>query len=105
MFASVPRIWEKFVSAVEIKMADSTIIKRLMYRVALKTGLKWVRAADGSSQKTLLALAYWPLYYLVLFHLRRQLGFERIRYAVCGAAPGLAGAVRVVQNAIGVRPA
>lgn len=102
VFASVPRIWEKFVSAVEIKMADSTIIKRLMYRIAVNTGLKWVRASSGSSQKSLLSLAYWPLYYLVLVHLKRQLGFERISYAVCAAAPA-SQELFEWYNAIGVR--
>jgi long-chain acyl-CoA synthetase len=60
VFASVPRIWEKFASMIEIRMSDSTHLKRLVY---------------------------WPFYCLVLYHLKRQLGFERVRYAVCGAAP------------------
>jgi len=87
VFASVPRIWEKFVSMVEIKMADSTIVKRILYRVALQVGLRRVRTSRGTAQRFLWNLAYWPLYWGVLHHLRRQIGFERIRYAVCGAAP------------------
>ncbi|MCP4681007.1 MAG: long-chain fatty acid--CoA ligase, partial [Desulfobacterales bacterium] len=87
VFASVPRIWEKFVSMVEIKMADSTILKRASYRLALNVGLKRCRTPEGTGQRMLLSLAYWPLYWGVLYHLRRQIGFERIRYAVCGAAP------------------
>jgi long-chain acyl-CoA synthetase len=87
IFASVPRIWEKFMSMIEIRMSDSTIVKRAFYRLAVKTGLRYVRTAKNSGQRLLWGLAYWPLYFLVLYHLKRQLGLERVRYGVCGAAP------------------
>ncbi len=87
IFTSVPRIWEKFVSAVEIRMADSTPFKRLMYRLALTVGLGRFRSPQGSGRRFFWSLAYWPLYWTVLYHLKRQLGFERVRHAVCGAAP------------------
>jgi long-chain acyl-CoA synthetase len=102
VFASVPRIWEKFVSAVHIRMSDSTIVKRLVYRLALGVGLKYVKAKDEGKKSIGLSLAYWLLYALVLFHLRRQLGMERIRYAICAAAPA---SPELFQwyNAIGVK--
>lgn len=87
IFASVPRIWEKFVSMVEIKMADSTYLKRVLYRLAIRVGLRWVRAPRHESGRFWLSLAYWPLRWGVLYHLKRQLGLERINYAICGAAP------------------
>jgi long-chain acyl-CoA synthetase len=87
IFASVPRIWEKFMSMIEIRMSDSTIVKRAFYRLAVRVGLRYVRAQKNSSQRILWGLAYWPLYFLVLCHLKRQLGLERVRYGVCGAAP------------------
>jgi long-chain acyl-CoA synthetase len=87
VFASVPRIWEKFVSMIEIKMSDSTWLKRKMYRVAINVGRKWVRTKSNGGTTLLWSLAYWPLYFGVLYHLKRQVGLERIRYAVCGAAP------------------
>jgi long-chain acyl-CoA synthetase len=83
----VPRIWEKFASMIEIKMSDSTVLKRFFYRMAVNAGMKYVRAPKGSAGRFFLSLAYWPLYWLVLFHLKRQLGLERVRYAICGAAP------------------
>ncbi|MFC1883316.1 AMP-dependent synthetase/ligase [Thermodesulfobacteriota bacterium] len=86
-FASVPRIWEKFVSMVEIKMSDSTIIKRALYGLAKYVGLKRMRTPEGSKKRFWANLAYWPMYYGVLCHLKRQIGFERVRFAVCGAAP------------------
>ncbi len=87
IFASVPRIWEKFMSMIEIRMSDSTIVKRAFYRLAVRVGLRYVRADKNSSRRILWSLAYWPLYFLVLYHLKRQLGLERVRYGVCGAAP------------------
>jgi long-chain acyl-CoA synthetase len=87
IFASVPRIWEKFMSMIEIRMADSTLLKRGLYRLAVRVGLRYVRAADGTRQRIFWSLAYWPMYFLVLYHLKRQLGLERVRYGVCAAAP------------------
>ncbi|MFH1091630.1 MAG: AMP-binding protein, partial [Pseudomonadota bacterium] len=87
VFASVPRIWEKFASAIEIRMSDATYFKRFMYRLAVKVGRKWFRSPQGSSPRFRWGLAYWPLYWLVLYNLKRNLGFEHIRFAICGAAP------------------
>ncbi|MEW5913268.1 MAG: AMP-binding protein [Thermodesulfobacteriota bacterium] len=87
IFASVPRIWEKFVSNIEIKMSDSTLLKRLCYRVALKVGLAYTRAREVGRLSWWLRLAYRAAYWGVLYHLKRMIGMERIRYAICGAAP------------------
>jgi long-chain acyl-CoA synthetase len=87
VFASVPRIWEKFASAVEIRMSDSTVLKKALYRLGVHVGLRYVRARKGTKERLLWSLLYWPFYGLVLYHLKRQLGLERVRYAVCAAAP------------------
>jgi len=87
LFASVPRIWEKFASAIEIRMSDSTYLKWALYKAAVWVGLQYVRTAPGSAARMKWAPLYWPMYWLVLYHLKRQLGMERIRYAICGAAP------------------
>jgi long-chain acyl-CoA synthetase len=87
VFASVPRIWEKFASMIEIRMSDSTLLKKGLYRLAVLVGMKYVRAAKGSGARLLWTLLYHPLYGLVLVHLKRQLGLERVRWAICAAAP------------------
>ena len=87
VFCSVPRIWEKFLSMITIRMSDSTLLKKALYKLAIGAGLRYVRTPKGSRQRIQWAILYWPLYWLILYHLKRQLGFERIRYAVCAAAP------------------
>jgi long-chain acyl-CoA synthetase len=87
VFCSVPRIWEKFASMIEIRMSDSTVVKRAFYRVAIGVGLKHVRTRKKTGKRFLWGLLYWPLYWLVLYHLKRQIGLERVRWAVCAAAP------------------
>jgi long-chain acyl-CoA synthetase len=87
VFASVPRIWEKLVAMIEIRMSDSTLLKKGLYRIAVLVGLRYVRAQKHTQKRFLWGLLYWPLYLLVFYHLKRQLGLERVRYAVCGAAP------------------
>lgn len=87
VFASVPRIWEKFASMIEIKMSDSTPVKRSLYRISVAVGLRYVKTGEGTGSRLLWSLLYWPCYWLVLMHLKRQLGFDRVRWAVCAAAP------------------
>jgi long-chain acyl-CoA synthetase len=87
IFASVPRIWEKFASMIEIRMSDSTPLKRAFYRLGILVGLRYIRSRGDSKNRPLWAILYWPLYLTALYHLKRQLGFERVRWGVCGAAP------------------
>lgn len=87
IFGSVPRIWEKFASMIEIRMSDSTVVKKALYRSAVGIGLRYVKSGTDTWRRFGYSLLYWPLYALVLYHLKRQLGLERIRYAICAAAP------------------
>jgi long-chain acyl-CoA synthetase len=87
-FASVPRIWEKLASTVELRMADSTWLKRALYRIAVAIGRRHARAKLASARAPMaLSLLYRVACWLVLAPLKRRLGFDRVRIAVCGAAP------------------
>ena len=87
-FASVPRIWEKLASVVELRMADSTWLKRRLYRAAVAIGRRHARVRlAGDAVGPGLAAAYWAAQWAVLAPLKRRLGFDRTRIAVCGAAP------------------
>lgn len=101
VFCSVPRIWEKFASVIDIRMSDSTLVKRAFYRIAVAVGLQYVRSDKKTPKRFLWSLLYWPFYALVLYHLRRQIGLERVRWAVCAAAPASPELFQYF-NAIGV---
>ncbi|HDI79230.1 MAG TPA: long-chain fatty acid--CoA ligase, partial [Desulfobacteraceae bacterium] len=60
---------------------------RLLFKLAVGVGLKYIKTEKGSVDRFKWSLLYWPMYWLVLYHLKRNLGFERVRLAVCGAAP------------------
>jgi long-chain acyl-CoA synthetase len=87
-FASVPRIWEKLASTIELRMDDSTWLKRTLYRLALGLGRRRaVLLARKEPVPIWLAAAYRLAYWSVFYPLKRRLGFDRTRVAICGAAP------------------
>ena len=85
---AVPRIWEKYYSAVLIRISDSTWLKRMVFNLAYKIGKK--RAALTMNFKAVpgyLQLLYHLAYFAVFRKLKERLGFDRIRVAISGAAP------------------
>jgi long-chain acyl-CoA synthetase len=80
LLAGVPRVFEKLASRVELRMQDSTPLKRRAYRWAMGVGR---RRAAGEGGAAVSWLAEWA----VLRPLRRRLGLDRVRLALCGAAP------------------
>ena len=86
-FASVPRIWEKLASTVELRMQDSTWLKRTLYRAAVGVGKDWVRARRAGKAPPALSLARFASRWLVFEPLKRRIGFDRTRLAISGAAP------------------
>jgi len=85
---AVPRIWEKYHSAIMIRMADATWFKRLVFGYALSVGKK--RASLIMEFKPVpasLELQYKLAHFAVFRKLKERLGFDRIRVAYSGAAP------------------
>jgi long-chain acyl-CoA synthetase len=86
---AVPRIWEKVLAGVRIRLDSSTWLKRMCGRF-------WLRVADGIAEtlvrtggrhtvSTRVRLAIgWLFYYRAL---RDRIGMRKIRYASAGAAP------------------
>jgi long-chain acyl-CoA synthetase len=84
----VPRVWEKLRSTVELRMEDSTRLKRRAFAWALEVGYRHSRARAGNEAiPSSLALAHAVAAHAVLGPLKRVLGFDRLRLALCGAAP------------------
>lgn len=87
IFGSVPRLWEKFASNINIKMDDSTYLKRFLYKLSFHIGRHYQQAKQtGGGALIIWKVPYFLAYWGVLYHLKRQLGFERIRWALCSAA-------------------
>jgi long-chain acyl-CoA synthetase len=85
---AVPRIWEKYLSAVYIRMSDATWFKKIVFGAALNVGKK--RASLMMSFKPV-SLSLQTLYRLAHFavfrKLKERMGFDRMRIAYSGAAP------------------
>jgi long-chain acyl-CoA synthetase len=85
----VPRIWEKILASVSIRLASASRLKRLnarlWLRVADRIGSTLVRTGGNHTLGTRLAYAAgWLFFYRAL---RERIGVGRVRYAASGAAP------------------
>ena len=88
IFHAVPRIWEKYYSAIVLKMADATWFKRTAYGQAVRIGSKYndLRLA-GRKIPLPLYIGYHLAYFSVFRKLKERLGFDRTRLGFSGAAP------------------
>jgi long-chain acyl-CoA synthetase len=85
---AVPRIWEKYLSAVYIKMSDATWFKKIVFGLALKIGKGRATLKMNFKPVPFYLEALYQLAYLAIFRkLKERLGFDRLRVAYSGAAP------------------
>jgi len=85
---AVPRIWEKYLSAVYIKMSDATWFKKLVFFTAFKIGKKKASLSMNFKKVPFYLKVLYQLAYLAVFRkLKERLGFDRLRIAYSGAAP------------------
>ena len=88
LFHAVPRIWEKYHSAIVLKMADATWLKRTVFNAALRAGSAYnTRKLAKERIPVPLHLVYWLAYFCVFRKLKERLGFDRVRLGFSGAAP------------------
>jgi long-chain acyl-CoA synthetase len=99
---AVPRIWEKYYSAILIKMSDATWFKKAVFFTSLKIGQK--RAGlmmDFKPVPFYLELLFKLAYFAIFRKLKERMGFDRFRVAYSGAAPISPDVLRFFQS-IGV---
>lgn len=84
----VPRIWEKYASAILIRMSDATWFKRMMFKLGMGIGMKLVDFKLQPKPIPLyLKVAYFMAYLIVFRKLKERLGLDRVKLAISGAAP------------------
>jgi long-chain acyl-CoA synthetase len=88
VFTAVPRVWEKFYSAVTIALSEASRAQQLAYGWAIGVGR---RVADhvlaGRPVPGALKLQFRAARLLVLDNVRKLIGIHRARFLVTGAAP------------------
>jgi long-chain acyl-CoA synthetase len=88
LFHAVPRIWEKYYSAIVIRMDDATWFKKTAYRMARHMGSRYNETKlAGKPIPLFLEIGYRIAYFSVFRKLKERLGFDKVRLGFSGAAP------------------
>lgn len=94
-----PRIWEKFYSAITLRMEKATWLKRRVYRAALAIGGREARLRlSGDAVPLPLQMATVLAHLAVFRKLKTHLGLDRARYVLSGAAPISPGLLEFFQS-------
>lgn len=103
IFFGVPRVWEKMLAIVTIKMTDASPLKRSLYAFWLRQGRRIARKRLGRQPLSLGDRVLYGLGCFFLFRpLRERLGLVRVREVSSGSAP-IAPQVLEFFWALGVR--
>jgi len=88
VFTAVPRVWEKFYSAVTITLKESSRLQQAAYGWGLGVGMRIAdRVLAGQPVGEGLKLQFRLARLLVLDNVRKLIGIHRARFCVTGAAP------------------
>ena len=85
----VPRIWEKLVAGVQIRMSGASRLKRANFALWMRVS-RWIGrtlVANRGRHTVATRLAYAVGWVFLYRALRERLGLSRVRYAASGAAP------------------
>ena len=88
LFFAVPRVWEKFYSAVTIAIAEAGAIQQFIYHMSLVVGnAVAARVLQRQRVPIWLKCSFYLARLLTLNNERRMMGIERARFLGTGAAP------------------
>ena len=85
----VPRIWEKILAGVDLRVANASPLKRAVYRVGmwLADGIASTLVRTGGRHTAGSRVRYAVGWVLLFRALRDRIGMRKVRYAASGAAP------------------
>jgi long-chain acyl-CoA synthetase len=85
---AVPRVWEKFYSAVTIAIKEATPLQQRAYRWAIGVGHAVAqRYTQGRPIPAWLKAAFMLARWIALDNVRKLIGVHRARFVITGAAP------------------
>ncbi|MDO5693817.1 MAG: long-chain fatty acid--CoA ligase [Pseudomonadota bacterium] len=88
VFTGVPRVWEKFYSAVMIALKESTRLQQAVYAWGIGVGGRIAeRVMAGQPVPAGLKAQFMLARWLALDNVRKLIGIHRARFLVTGAAP------------------
>jgi long-chain acyl-CoA synthetase len=88
VFTAVPRVWEKFYSAVTIAVREASPLQQAAYRWALSVGQQVAeRVVQGQPVSSWLKAKFMLGRALALDNVRKLIGIHRARFLLTGAAP------------------
>ena len=87
-FLAVPRVWEKFYSAITIALKESTRVQQMLYHWAIGVGRQVADLVLAQQDvpwhlKARFVLGRW----LALNNVRKMIGIDRCKFLATGAAP------------------
>jgi long-chain acyl-CoA synthetase len=85
--ASVPRYWSKLASRVIVGIENSSRVKRVAYRAAMKVGQAYRRSCWSGSRSVVLRTFYGLARVLIFNRMLKKLGLHRVRLALSSGAP------------------
>ena len=86
-FLGVPRVWEKLMAGITIRMGDAGWLKRANYRFWMRRGGKVARRRWHGKLGPFARVQYGLGWLLLYRSLRQKIGMGRVRTALSGAAP------------------
>ena len=87
-FFAVPRIWEKMMAGIIIKMKDASMLKKMLFSLSMPVGKRYAEVKLAKETVPLsLRIAYELAYWAMFRHLKKEMGLLRCRIAMSGAAP------------------